>query len=367
MELKVQHFLRNGGTLEQLRRPPYELIIKEWCGLVCLKYTQGRSDEFCEIVKECRGLILEKGTWNVVCHPFHRFFNYGQPAAATLQGPLQCFQKLDGSLVKVYNYRGQWFCASSGTIDGQGYIEDSETGGKVRFFWLVYDALGAYDITWDDFTKTLDPTKTYMYELCTPKNVVVIPHNDYKLYYLGERSNITGQEEYNEDPRISNPKIYDLNNLSEILSASNSLPLSEEGFVVVDGNFNRLKVKNPAYLRAHYLHHNGKPNYLDIVVERNEEEYLTYFPHHRGEIAKAKELLSDLTEEANYYSMQVSAFAPGCPDADCALKIQKYPRHFQRFLFYVANEPDTTWEDYTSFWDVNMWKHFLKQVNIGGQ
>ena len=36
------------------------------------------------VVQECRGLILEEGTWAVACWPFAKFFNAEEPNAAAV-------------------------------------------------------------------------------------------------------------------------------------------------------------------------------------------------------------------------------------------------------------------------------------------
>lgn len=107
---------------------------------------------------------------------------------------------------------------------------------------------------------------------------MVVPHENYEIYYLGERSNDTFQEYYLPDERISHVIHYHYHSLDEALSAAPKLPLSEEGFVAVDENWNRVKIKNPTYIRAHYLHHNDRPNFLGIPLEREQDEFLAYFP-----------------------------------------------------------------------------------------
>ena len=84
--LKVQEFLRNGGTLEDLAREPYNLFVRkhDTDGRVLLKYSPAspKNEIICQ---ECRGLILdEESDWEIVCRSFNRFFNAGEEEAATL-------------------------------------------------------------------------------------------------------------------------------------------------------------------------------------------------------------------------------------------------------------------------------------------
>ena len=77
--LKVQEFLRNGGTVEDLAREPYNLFVRksETDGRVLFKYSPA-SPKDNAICQECRGLILdEEYNWEVVCRSFRRFFQSG--------------------------------------------------------------------------------------------------------------------------------------------------------------------------------------------------------------------------------------------------------------------------------------------------
>ena len=81
--LKVQELIKNNKDWrDALSNAPYHLVIseKEMYGrnLVCLKYNQIESDFSQEIVRECRGLILDSDTADIVCYPFYKFFNYGE-------------------------------------------------------------------------------------------------------------------------------------------------------------------------------------------------------------------------------------------------------------------------------------------------
>ena len=72
-----------------LSSPPYNLIIKDgingYEGLVLLKYNQFDSDFSLPIVRECRGIIIDiEDNFNPVCHPFNKFFNYGEKYADSI-------------------------------------------------------------------------------------------------------------------------------------------------------------------------------------------------------------------------------------------------------------------------------------------
>lgn len=100
--LKVQEFIRGNTDWEcLLSSEPYCISISHDSmygrDLVMFKYDQTRSDLSIPLVQECRGLILDANTFEVVSFPFVKFFNYGEPLAVDIDwSSAQVTQKLDG-------------------------------------------------------------------------------------------------------------------------------------------------------------------------------------------------------------------------------------------------------------------------------
>jgi hypothetical protein len=60
-----------------------------------------------------------------------------------------------------------------------------------------------------------------------------------------------------------------------------SLPFNEEGYVVVDNNWHRNKVKSPAYVAVHHLKNNGvvtKERIVELIRQNEQDELLIYYP-----------------------------------------------------------------------------------------
>lgn len=358
MELNIQKFLRQDGTLDKLREPPYSLIVKEKDNLALLKYTQGVSDGFNPIVNECRGLILDKeDNWNVVCYPFNRFYNVGQPEAATLRGLLKVYEKCDGALVKVYNYRGEWYCASNSTIDARKTFID----GKYNFFELVEAALAIYDLNWETFTSNLDPSYTYMFELICPETRQVVDYGKArKLYYLGERNNETFEEGYVPTLPVDNVKQYLLTTMDEIKKAVEELGNNAEGFVVVDEEWNRNKVKSDRYFKLHFMLDNGKPDYLKLIFNDGKDEFLSYFPRFAEGFAEVEEKLADIEWYAELLRANTSTFWD-YSRKDFAANIDVF-KPFQPFVFRCYEDHSMTWKKYTEDWDIHAWERMIERV-----
>lgn len=358
--LQLQQYLRQGNPLISLCAEPYNLIVKEEGDLAILKYNQLTSDFTEEMVREARGIIFYKPTWDVVCYPFEKFFNYGEPYADEIdESELHIYQKIDGSLAKVWFFEGAWHLSSNGVIDASEVVMNE----GVNFLSLFLRALSSYGLDWESFVAPLDKNYTYMYELATPDNKVVVSYDKYMVFYLGQRNNRTYQEEYHPDARIDNVKVYNFKSIEEITSAANELPDSEEGYVVRDKNWNRVKIKNPVYFMLHKIANNGKPDLLQYVLEHNEDELLAYFPEYKEGIEEIHRKLNRLRQRAHFHRDNMAYFR-SIPRGEFANAVFRrgIPVYYQSYVFKTYENPDYKWEEYTQEWDIYKWRTILERA-----
>lgn len=293
--LKVQEFIRTNSDWEcLLSSEPFNLSISydEVFGrkLILLKYSQINSDFSLDIVKECRGLILDAETLEVVCFPFTKFFNYGEPHASTIDwGSAYVESKIDGSIMKVVNLDGENFLLSTnGVIDAFKCNLSESVGSNCPFSSfgeLFMEGMKHYGLGIEDFPRLFKPNKTYMFELTSPWNQVVVQWKETKVWFLGERDNLTFQETFYGDSELSKvfdvPKVYPITSIDQCVSAASELPEDEEGYVVCDKDFNRIKVKSPRYVQLHYMANNQNwsgRRVLEILLAGEVSEYIAYFP-----------------------------------------------------------------------------------------
>lgn len=276
--LKIQNFLKTQSNWKELlSQDPYNLIIKEKDNLVLFKYHQMDSDLNEPICQECRGLILEKDTWRVVRCAFFKFFNYGESLAAPIDiNSMRVEEKIDGSLISLYYYENEWRIASNSNIDARDSQLVLPTEEFKNFEELFHYAAKDLDCS------KLNPENTYTFELTSIYNKVVITYNETKITHIGTRNNSTLQE-LNEDIGIAKPKTFSFSNINDIIENANKLNYDKEGYVAVDKNYNRVKIKSPAYVAIHHLKDNGtvsKKRMLVIVLKNEKEEFLSYFPEY---------------------------------------------------------------------------------------
>lgn len=134
-------------------------------------------------------------------------------------------------------------------------------------------------------SSVLNKDYTYMFEMVSPYTKVVVNYSDIDIYHIGTRNNITG-EELNVDIGIKKPNVYNLKTEQEVKEAASKLPFNEEGYVVVDSSYHRVKIKSPAYVSAHRLVNNhvvNKEKILDLIRANEQSEFLSYFPEYQND------------------------------------------------------------------------------------
>ena len=204
--------------------------------------------------------------------------------------PARVLEKVDGSIVKVWHCGKEWRVSTNGCVDAH----KAETPTGKTFGELFRGAAVLQNLPWE----IMRFDHTYIFELVGPHNKNVVAYDATKIYHLGTRDNTTGKE-VEVDLGIQKPEEYYFDSLSDAIKMAWSLPFSEEGYVVVDDDYNRIKVKSPAYVAAHHLRNNGvitPKRFLAIVVENEVDEFIGYFPEFEEQIRDAKAKLNAYVE-----------------------------------------------------------------------
>lgn len=264
------------------------IVVKERDNLILLDYNQILSPKLHPVVMECRGLILEKDTFNIVFRCMERFFNYTEAGTDKLDySNAQYFDKVDGSLIKVYNYNSKWYIATRGTI-----IADNTTAFDITFEGLVLKALKVNSNA--EFqsraNQTLNPNISYNFEVTSIENRIVTKYEGYNLTYLNARNTQTG--EYVDESvaaqalgAILNTPVLSAVPISDVLEYVDNVPDLKEGLVAYINNIPVCKFKNKLYIDIHHTtscitnEHGLSTKRVTILVLDNEyAEYLAYFP-----------------------------------------------------------------------------------------
>lgn len=344
--MKVQEFLKEHKNVNKLNEQ-FGIMIKDYPeqGLYVLNYDQIKSPKSDPIVMECRGLILDYD-FNVVSRAFDRFFNLGE--APDTQAHLDwskavVHDKVDGSLIKLYNYKGQWHVSTRGTA----FAESDCMGFGITFEELILKASGVDSkeaLHARCELADLDEDLTYILELTARENRVVTVYEGTKLHFLAARNRVTGEFEQvsGADKWVmgwSDVQTYSFDSPEACVKTAEKLPNLLEGYVVYQDGKPVCKVKSPAYVAVHHLRGNGTPNQnrvMELVCIGEHDEYLTYFPEDEKYFTPVVDALSGLLKCVDAAYQVVKDIED---QKDFALRVKDFPG---AWLFFTARKSGQT-------------------------
>lgn len=187
-----------------------------------------------------RGLILDLKNKQVVATPFPKFFNY-QEVPYVPNEPFSVLEKLEGSLIIIYNHRGKWCTATKGSfVSDQAKWAQEILDRKIRTQYLV-------------------PGVTYLAEAVYSENKIVVPYEKEGLYLLAAYDTDGKEFRWEDLQDLAHyawfllPKKYDYP-IDRLLEIAKTMKADEgEGFVIVFKSGYRIKIKGDDYCRVHKL------------------------------------------------------------------------------------------------------------------
>lgn len=271
-------------------------------GRVILNYSQIDSPKLNSIVRECRGLVLDR-KHNLVAKSFNRFFNWNEGTKNEMDNfdwkNCKITHKEDGSFLLLYYWLGRWHINTRNSY-GNGLVNDS------GYTWRDLFKRASKDFVFYD---KLDENLCYTFELCSPYNQVVKVYPEPKLFLL---SAFRGEEELTHDAveaiasdlSISRPETVSFDDPLEVASYIANKAITERGFegtVARDSKNTRFKQKAESYLLLHRLSNNGNivstKNLVDIILKGEEDEMITYFPFIKDRLLELKEKFNKLVND----------------------------------------------------------------------
>lgn len=206
-------------------------------GLFCPVYDQIRTDFGKLGALATRGTVFalnEDGVFegDVVCLPFFKFFNADEKHAhqGTNEDIVEIQRKADGSLIKVFHHNDEWVVATNGT-----------PVATPEFKALFEETIG---LTVDQFDMVMDRNKSYLFELCTPQNKIVVAYDKPHAKMLLARCRHTHAE---YPPESALPHF----NRIEIVESFDPTEIGQEGVVVIYKGGHRVKQKTAWYKSLH--------------------------------------------------------------------------------------------------------------------
>ena len=312
-------------------------------------------------VQEARGIIIDLTSLDVVCWPFRKFGNWNESYADKIDwSSAKVQEKVDGSLMKLY-YRDGWTWATNSTIR----IDHVSNPEGIAFQSLLYKADNFKAIPYDILNKEC----TYLFELVSPDNQIILTYPKTTLYHIGTRNNVTGIES-NPDIGIQKPKYYggqkDLKYwLTTVEGKQNATNPQMEGYVVVDKDYHRIKIKTPEYLTAHRISGNGvltKDTALSYILfgEKEKIAIVTKNPKNKAKIKFYEWQVAELVSKVHLFIAYVRGLYEETGERKAvAMAIKNHP--LSDFGFRSIGN-DYTAEELIKQTYTKLWGSFLKYI-----
>jgi RNA ligase len=229
-------------------RAEFVVAVKE--GYTVINYNMMMADTFdCPIRRECRGIIFDTATGNIIRRPFHKFFNVNereetQDQVVDLSRPHAILEKLDGSMIAPFYVNGEmiWGTKMGATDVAKPVEEFVEVHPNYRQF-------AEY---------ALERGYTPIFEWCSRKQRIVLDYQEDQLILTAMRNLNTG-EYMSRDQMINTADQFFIPFVRSFAPRSNMKAFIEyvrgledlEGFVVRFDDGHMIKLKCDWYVQIH--------------------------------------------------------------------------------------------------------------------
>ncbi len=234
------------------------------------------------LLVKCRGLVVRENG-QILNYPFDRFFNEWEKERAEIDwSTAEIQEKIDGSLICVFWYDDNWEITTRGSFYPN---KDAET-----------DFAELFKKHFSDFDK-LDKTYCYMFELVTKQNIIVTHYENEAVYLIGARNLKTLKEisgKALDDMAVLlgvlRPRRFSAKNTEECRKLFELFREDEEGLVLMDAGFNRVKIKQDSYIKLSRIKMLNKQDLFNHILgsEAIDAEYLARLPEVQKEISLMK-------------------------------------------------------------------------------
>lgn len=240
-----------------------------------------------DLVKECRGLIVNKNSpFNVVCKGFDMFEDTVPDTVSFDQ--LKIMTTIDGTYVRLYYNNDKWCVATNRCIDAKR--------ARWHSYKTFYDYFQEASHSPESLLnyERLNKDRVYLFVVCHPENRIVKVYQNSKLYHIGTLDSKNGWSEVDEDIGIPKPELFnnnDVQSLQSLQEYTKTLDWQNPGFVVQwtnsDGVIKRCKIRNNNYEYVNGLRGDKismVEHYLtlrsDTENPRTFTEFTKYFPEY---------------------------------------------------------------------------------------
>lgn len=285
-----------------------------------------------EVRRECRGIIFDSVTGDLISRPFHKFFNANEKPETQLDQldmsrEHAIFDKIDGSMIRPLIIRGELFLATK-----MGITEIALEAQKL---------LTEKQIEWLRASVTCKTTP--LFEYVAPTNKIVIHYEEPKLVYLGSRENLMGAYRFFDGAPFEVVPFRGHVTRDGINKFVDNVRLETEGegYIVRFADGHMVKVKNDWYVRVHKTLDDVRAdkNVLKLALNNELDDVIPMLP--AEEVIRVESVVAEfwaLFESKLNYLVHLVKHAEhefGMDKKRIALEMQ-CPKEDKQFVFHAA-------------------------------
>ena len=167
-------------------RPEFKVIVKDWYTVVnymvafddTFSLIRERSHYNMKIRRECRGLIFDTATGNLISRPYHKFFNAGEREETAinkinLYEPHVVLEKLDGSMIRPIPTKEGFRLGTKAGVTDVAMNAEYFIADKKHYSQFIHKC----------FQRNITP----IFEWCSRKNRIVVDYPEDQLILTAMR------------------------------------------------------------------------------------------------------------------------------------------------------------------------------------
>lgn len=254
----------------------FPTIVDGWCDSDCS--CKGCADmRIAAIRRECRGIIFDSKTGDIIRRPFHKFFNVNereetQDHVVDLSRPHAILEKLDGSMIAPFIVNGEMIWGTKmGATDVAKPVEEFVKNNR----------------KYEEFRYLIGSGFTPIFEWCSRKQRIVLDYQQDQLILTAIRDIETGAY-------VSYEQLYDIANTYGVPCVRAFAPQTDmkafleyvrdledlEGFVVRFDDGHMLKLKCHWYIQIHKAKEAilQDRNIVELILEEHLDDVKAHLP-----------------------------------------------------------------------------------------
>ena len=291
-----------GDIKQVLTTTPYNLKVVEdtISNVYMINYKKSESDLTNNVVKECRGIIMEKDTNKMLCYTFDR----GETPEHITEflennwNNLQFSESIDGSQIKLYYHNDIWNIATTRCINAS----DAYWYSNKSFETLFREC---HDLNYEN----LNIHYCYSFIIRHSENRIVTDYEENSLVHVLTRDMTTDNYDIVEhDIGVDKPVDISFSNSTDLLEMIKTSTRTDiEGVFIRHGN-KHIKIKFDSYMSIKNLRNNTRDlffEYIEIKMANKTDEYKKAFPEFEYDINYYESILEDLIKKIHRLYMEV--------------------------------------------------------------